>query len=244
MRQQQRNRWIALAMSILFAWMIVPSTALAKPKKGKTGALVVSSTSYGAEIRIDGEMIARVPFDQAIELSTGVYELEVYLRGYMRHTESVTIQAGKTVELEVDLIAVEGVVQIDTGEVIDVVIEVDGVIIGSTPFDGLIPAGAHTVRLYKTGYLDVMREMRIQAGKSYALDYEMEPIPVPVAPAPAVVEVEAPAQDAFYETWWFWTVTGVAVAGAVTGVAIGSEPDETPAPFDHVITLPPAGTVR
>ena len=104
MRQQQRNRWIALAMSILFAWMIVPSTALAKPKKGKTGALVVSSTSYGAEIRIDGEMIARVPFDQAIELSTGVYELRCTCRTCA--TESVTIQAGKTVELEVDLIAV------------------------------------------------------------------------------------------------------------------------------------------
>ncbi len=243
MKYRQWKRRISLVMSLLLVWTLVPGAALSKSKKAKHGAFVVSSTSYGAEIRLDGEMIARVPFEEPIELAPGTYQLELYLRGYMRHTENVTITAGTTQELEVDLIAVEGVVQIDTGQVIDVVIEVDGEIIGSTPFDGVVPAGAHTVRLYKTGYTDILREIRIQAGKSYALDYDMEPIPV--APAAAPVGVAATGSDnPFYETWWFWTVTGVAVAGAVTGVAIGAEPASTPAPFDHVISLPPVGSSR
>jgi len=231
--------------ALMFVMTAVPFGVIAKSKKkkkAKTGIIRVLSTSIGAEIRIDGEMVARVPFEEDISLSPGSHDLELFLRGYMRHFEKINVKAGGVEELEIDLIAVEGVVLIETGAVVDAIIEVDGQIIGSTPFDGLIPAGTHTLRVYAPGYMDTIREVRIQAGKRYVLDFDLEMEPAPVAVLPTVIEETGPE---FYQTWWFWTLTGVAVAGTAAGVAVGAQsPEVTDAPFSHVITLPALGTPR
>ena len=215
---------------------------LAAKRNIKPGTIRIISTTIGAEIRLNGDVVAKVPYEEDISVEPGVYQLQMFLRGYMRHDESVTVTSGKVTEVEVDLIAVEGVVLIETGEVMDAIVEVDGQIIGSTPFDGQISAGAHTLRIYKTGYLDTLREIRVQAGKRYVLDFELV-ADVPVAPVPVAI-APAPGPD-FYQTWWFWTLTSVAVAGTVTGVAIGTqEPEVVPAAFDQVISLPPPGGPR
>ena len=236
------SKFSALLSAVCLLTVSVSPVAIAAKNEVKTGTLRVISTTIGAEIRIDGNVVAKVPFEEEISLEPGARALEVFLRGYMKHEETITIESGQKTEVEVDLIAVEGVVLIDTGNVVDAVVEVDGQIIGSTPFDGQIPAGAHTLRIYKTGYVDSLREIRIQAGKRYVLDFELRE-DVPLTPMP--VATAQPQGTEFYQTWWFWTLTGVAVAGTVTGVAIGTQEGETVvAPFDHVITLPPSGVVR
>ena len=236
---------IALLTSVMFVMTVCPPDLWAKSKRKKkptTGVIRILSTSIGAEIRINGEMLARVPYEEDITLPAGVHDLEVFLRGYMRHQEQVTVMAGSEEELEIDLIAVEGVVIIETGDIMDATIEVDGQIIGSTPFDGLIPAGTHTLRVYAPGYMDTIREVRIQAGKRYVLDFDLIAEPAPVVAVAPVVKDSSPE---FYQTWWFWTLTGVAVAGTAAGVAVGAQsPEATNAPFNHVITLPPLGPTR
>ena len=101
---------IALLTSVMFVITAFPPHLLAKSKRKKkptTGVIRVLSTSIGAEIRVNGEMLARVPYEEDITLPAGVHELEVFLRGYMRHQEQVTVMPGSVEELEIDLIAVE-----------------------------------------------------------------------------------------------------------------------------------------
>lgn len=202
--------------------------------------------TIGADILLDGTLVAVVPFEEPFELQPGDdHVLEVRLRGYMKHEETFVLTKGQNLELEIDLIAVEGVVLIDTQEILDATVEVDGQIIGSTPFDGLIPAGAHTLRVTKNGYIEDIREVRIQAGKRYILDIDLQEY-APPAPLAMPVVIMEEANPEFYNSWWFWTLTGVAVAGtAAAGVALGTQPPEETTPaFNHVIALPAFGARR
>ncbi|HOX47100.1 MAG TPA: hypothetical protein PK668_26135 [Myxococcota bacterium] len=54
--------------------------------------------------------------------------------------------------------------------------------------------------------------------------------PAPVAaPPPPALEPEEPGR--WYASWWFWTVVGVVVAGAVTGGVLGATLDTGPDPL-------------
>jgi hypothetical protein len=59
----------------------------------------------------------------------------------------------------------------------------------------------------------------------------------PAAPAPPLVAVSRPV----YKRWWFWSLLGVAVAGAATGVAFGvyaQQPDVSGLPGTRLILNP------
>jgi hypothetical protein len=230
---------------------VIPLSALAR-KPGKRGFLELFSTTVGAELRIDGKLRGIVPLDGKIGLKPGKHSIEVRLRGYLSHEETIKIRHGRTTELEVDLIAVDGIVSITTPGLIDATIRVDGEIIGSTPFDGSIPAGDHALEISREGYASEVRELRIQAGKLYRIDVRLDAVRESqtatalqldfTTKAPETSTSSAPqvgSSDPFYETWWFWTLTGVALTGAATGVvfAVGIE-TEIEAPFDHRIVLP------
>lgn len=236
----RRNSPLACATIFFFLFAVFhPLQADAKKRKG---SLVVYSTTLGAEIFVNGEVVGSVPFEEKIELTPGTYEVELRLRGYSSYMEKVVVRSGRIAEVEIDLIAVDGIVRIDTPQIIDAAVHVDDDVIGSTPFDGAIPAGDHTLRITKPGFEPDIRDLRIQAGKTYNLIVGLNPIetnddfqtPMPIA------KKEEPTQEAFYETWWFWTVAGVAIfTGAATGIALGLEPKQTlEAPYNHMIILP------
>ncbi|HRE89711.1 MAG TPA: hypothetical protein PK095_11305, partial [Myxococcota bacterium] len=50
-----------------------------------------------------------------------------------------------------------------------------------------------------------------------ALNFQLNPLPVASSPA-------------FYETWWFWTLVGVAGAGTAAAVIATSGSEVTPRP--------------
>jgi len=230
---------------------VVPVTALAR-KPAKRGYLELFSTTVGAELLVDGKLKGIVPLEGRIALKPGKRDIEVRLRGYLSHQETVRIRNGRTTELEVDLIAVDGIVTITTPGLIDATIRVDGEIIGSTPFDGSIPAGDHSLEISREGYETEVRELRVQAGKVYRIDVRMAAaqktrptvlaspgFPVDSGNVAASGPVASGPSDPFYETWWFWTLTGLAVTGAATGVVLGVGLEtEVEAPFDHRVALP------
>jgi hypothetical protein len=232
---------------------LTPGAALAK--KQKPGYVVVLSTTLGAEILVDGQVVGTVPFEEPIALTAGSHEVEVRRRGFSTFAMDVEVAAGKTQELEIDLIAIEGIVRITTPEIVDATILVDSRIIGSTPFDGLIPAGDHMIRVEKDGFLPAERPLSVRAGDEYDVAIEMKTAPRPVTtttPRPgtlgSVDTTRPPALEdedpEFYETWWFWTLTGAVVAGAAVGVALAVAPQDeklVPASFDAAATLPAFG---
>jgi hypothetical protein len=229
------RRVVACLVTVSFLLSLVPTAVFAAKKKGS--GILVWSTTVGAEIRIDGEKVAVVPFEEAIPVEPGKHTVEVVKRGFSRHTEEVTVKKNQTVELEVDLIASDGILRILTTNAEGASVQVDKVVLGTTPFDGLVPAGTRMLRVSKDGYKDTVRKVNVLAGESMDLVFELEAIEA----GPAVVTTDPLRTDdddpEFYETWWFWTITaGVVAAGATTGIVLGlAEPERTQAPFDHTI---------
>jgi len=232
-----------LSLRIVAAVLVISGIFLAFPSafaKKPSSHIVVMSTTLGAEILLDGKRVGTVPMEDKISVSPGVHSVELRLRGYSTYMEKVKVRAGRTVEVEIDLIAVDGIVRITTTNIVDATIYVDEDIIGSTPFDGSIPAGDHTLRITKPGFEPDVRQLRIQAGKTYNITVELIPI-VLVAVKEIKEEPPPEASAEFYETWWFWTLTSVVVlAGATTGIVLGADPKDTlvTAPYDHLVVLP------
>ena len=63
---------------------------------------------------------------------------------------------------------------------------------------------------------------------------------VPVTPPQPVPDSGAAAAKPIYKKWWFWTIVGVAVAGTVTGIAVGvaTRGDKNPFPDNAAVYVP------
>lgn len=196
-----------------------PHSALAgAPRFEAPGSVTIMSTTTGAQVQVNGEVIGKIPLDDSIVLKAGVHRIRVSLRGWTEYVDTFEVGAGEDVELEIDLIPVAGIVRINTDEP-GVTVKVDGKVEGVTPFDKDIAVGDRVVTLSRPGFHDEVRQLTITAGQEYVFDIAMRPLPVEVAAE----------GDAFYETWWFWTVIAVAGAGTATAIALSSG-GETAAP--------------
>lgn len=228
------RRLVASLVTLTLICTIVPTAALAAPKP-KTGFVVVYSTTVGADILIDEKKVATVPFEEPLPVEPGKHTVVLVKRGFSRFELELDVKKGKTLEVEADLIASDGILRVLTTNVDGAIVQVDKNVIGKTPFDGLVPAGQHMLRVSKEGYRDSVRKLDVLAGEPIDLVFELDKLA-----ATAVAVTDGPTVSssgpAFYETWWFWTITGVVVAGAAVGTGIALAPaEQVTAPSDHVI---------
>lgn len=229
------RRLVSCIVTVAFLLATMPAALLAAPKKPTTGFVVVYSTTVGASILIDGKKVATVPHEESLPVEPGTRTVVLEKRGFSRFELPVDVKKGKTVEVEADLIASDGILRVLTTNVEGASVQVNKEVLGKTPFDGLVPAGQHMLRVSKEGYRDTVRKLDVMAGEPIDLVLELEklaPVAVAQTETPRVVD-EGPE---FYETWWFWTITGAVVAGAAVGVGVALAPaDQVTAPSDHVI---------
>lgn len=110
--------------------------------------------------------------------------------------------------------------------------------------------GTFTISVQKPGFQPVSRTVTVTAGQLRALEVDLIPLPqvpadpaagdqptppatapagdkaVPPAalpPSSAKTSTDIPADTPVYKRWWFWTVIGVAVAGAATGAVVATQ---------------------
>ncbi|GMV42305.1 MAG: hypothetical protein AMXMBFR64_40210 [Myxococcales bacterium] len=225
------RRFVASLVTVTFVCALVP--ALAAPKPPASGFIVVYSTTVGADILVDGQKVATVPYEEPIPVAPGKHTVVLTKRGFSRFELQLEVKKGKSMEVEADLIASDGILRVLTTNVEGAAVQVNKNVIGKTPFDGLVPAGQHMLRVSKEGYRDSVRKLDVLAGEPIDLVFELEKLaPVQVATTEPIVS----SGPEFYETWWFWTITGVVVAGAAVGAGIALAPaEQVTAPSDHVI---------
>jgi len=92
------------------------------------------------------------------------------------------------------------------------IVTVDGKDLGPVPLSLVRPAGAYRVVVERDGYQTAEALLRVAAGQQ------------------ATYRAKLPADEpTVLEKWWFWTIAGVAVSGAVVGTyfATRSEPEPT-----------------
>ena len=228
------RREVACVVTFTFLLSLLPTAALAA---GKDGSLVVFSTTVGAEIIVDGNKVAVVPHEEPLPLPPGAHVVEVKKRGFSQFREEIKVKKGQTVELEVDLIASDGILRLITTNAEGATVQVDKTVVGKTPFDGLVPAGQHILRVSKEGFKDSVRKVEMLAGEPVDLVFELEKLPSQQVAVPNDGTPKHTTSPEFYETWWFWTITGAVVAGGTAaGLAIALTPaEQTRAPFDNAI---------
>jgi len=186
-----------------------PFARAAAPTFEAPGTLMIYSTTRGAEVEIDGKSMGKLPFEDSVMVQPGVHKIRVFLRGWTEYIDTFEVESGAEVELEIDLIPFAGIVKINTREP-GATVKVDGKVEGVTPFDKDVPVGKKTIVVTRPGYYDETLDLMIQAGQEYIHDLALRKLP------------NVGGDEAFYETWWFWTIVGVVGAGTATAIAVTS----------------------
>ena len=202
------------------------------PKPVDTHGLVtIMSTTVGASIYIDQKYIGRVPYTKPLRMLPGSYTIKVVKRGYTDYLDVFKVAAGKTTDLEIDLIAFQGILKL-TCVPADAEIYLGTKYIGTSPIDLDVGLGKHILRVKKPGFYDHVQPISISAGKTFALSITLKAIP---GWKPPILVVKKTGKTPFYKTWWFWTIIGVAVAGGTTaGVVLGTRGSSKVAPSPNL----------
>ena len=74
--------------------------------------MTILSATVGAKIFINDKLIGLVPYNKPIKLKPGSYTVKVTKRGYTDYLDVFKIVAGKTTDLEIDLIGFQGILKI------------------------------------------------------------------------------------------------------------------------------------
>lgn len=217
---------VAAASSVI---AVGPVTAAA-PTLQAPGELVVSSLTEGATLIVDGKPIGTLPLEDSIILLPGEHLVKIVKRGFKDFVGTIAIAAGETYELEMDLLPWAGVVRINSN-VDGAMVKIDGKVEGVTPFDRDIPAGTRVITVSAPGYDDVVRSETFAATQTY--DFQIDLVASEKAPVAG-----AGGDEEFYETWWFWTLIGVAGAGAATAAVVAGGGETRPLVPNFSLEIP------
>jgi formylglycine-generating enzyme required for sulfatase activity len=134
--------------------------------------VTVSSTPPGAEILVDGELLASTP--ATVDILSGPHDLTLSLPGHKSWTEHLEISAGEPVNLDnVELVSADGLVQIRSKPA-GARVTVNGGYRGQTPLElALAPGKTYRLRLGKAGFQTVTKSITVESGKDARLNVEL-----------------------------------------------------------------------
>jgi len=176
----------------------------------------VTSSTAGADVSIDGEHVGTIPLPGPITtLPPGEHTIKVEKPGFAPYIDVFKIDRKKPTKVEVELVAVAGVLKIKSN-VEAARVYVDGKFVGEAPLTTEIGVGARAVQVSKGGFKDFFQNISAVAGQEVNLDVLLEELPMganPYKPPP-------PPPPKWYEKWWVWTVGAVGVGVVVTAVVV------------------------
>jgi PEGA domain-containing protein len=183
---------------------------------GKAGVLEVASSTAGAEVYIDGELVGTIPLAGPLTtLTAGEHTIKVVKPGFAPYIDVFKIDRKKPVRVDVELVAVAGVIKLKTN-VEGARVYVDGKFVGEAPITSEIAVGARAVQVSKGGYKDFFQNISAVAGQEVNLDVLLEELPVGVNP----YKPPPPPPPKWFEHWWVWTVGAVGVGAVVTAIVV------------------------
>ncbi|MBO8183446.1 MAG: PEGA domain-containing protein [Archaeoglobus sp.] len=111
----------------------------------KTASLSVYSTPSGASVYIGGDYKGQTPL--TLEVPPGTYTIEIRKTDYKSHTETITIQAGEKRQINVQLEALFGFLNVYSN-VQGASVYIDGSYVGKTPLkEYKISTGSHRIEV-------------------------------------------------------------------------------------------------
>jgi hypothetical protein len=144
----------------------------APPVPAKSGTVVVNTLTPGAKVFLDDKPAGSAPTTLK-NVVPGEHKVKLRKIGYLMAEEVVVVEAGKTVELQLDLLPYAGVLVVKTtpkgGQIF-----VDGKGVGVTPFEGEISIGRRAVEIRRDGFQAYREVIQVGAGEVYKLDVTLQ----------------------------------------------------------------------
>lgn len=139
-------------------------------------------------------------------LDPGAHLFTLSRKGFSDQVVTRTFKPGARPSLALNLDELPGKLRISSNEQQSVV-RINRSDVGYAPAEVERPAGAYLVRVEKPGFSSYETTVRVNAGEAADIKARLSPTPIT-------------------QKWWFWTVAGVLVSGAVVGTyyATRSEP--------------------
>ncbi|MCU0630266.1 MAG: PEGA domain-containing protein [Methanoregulaceae archaeon] len=166
---------------------ITPVTVTLVPEKSPdTGDLQVSSSPSGAAVYLNSDFKGVTPIDDSLDivnLAPGSYTVTVKKSGYQDYTITVSIQAGKNVQMNAALQPASQAPAFASVQIISspggADVYVNGVYIGITPLSSQkVNPGTYTVEIRMDGYTPYTTTGQVIAGQNIQLSAALSPIPV------------------------------------------------------------------
>ncbi|MGB3458852.1 MAG: PEGA domain-containing protein [Halobacteriota archaeon] len=163
-----------------------------------TGSISVSSAPSGADISLDGVPINEITPYAIPNVEPGDHTLKLTLEGYQDWKETVSVTAGKTVEIGATLTPISGsatVTSTPSGAAIYVETYSGDVYIGDTTYtDTAVAPGYYTITLTLAGYQNWTKEVQVKGGETTyvhaTLDHATGSIRVTSTPAGAGISLD------------------------------------------------------
>jgi hypothetical protein len=162
------------------------------------GSLEIGGSEPGATIVVDGRARGAYPPPAPLRVGGGSHVVRVYKEGFAPFERRVDVASRQVVLVEARLPALTQAGRLSvtesSGNLLDVV--VDNVVVGKTPWEGTVGAGAHTIALRGEGDLGTQpATTSVKLGELTKLSLAAEPLTtsirlVPV-PANAMVSIDA-----------------------------------------------------
>jgi len=129
---------------------------------GGTGYLSVSSTPSGADVYLDGIYQGTTPLIIS-DVSVGYHNVKITKFGYQDYQTEVYVRDGETTYVTATLKSEISTLQI-VSEPFGASVYIDDIYVGKTPITVKVSPGSHTLKLIKSGYDEVVREIYVEAG--------------------------------------------------------------------------------
>jgi hypothetical protein len=146
---------------------------------GQGGVIRVLSNIAGAKVFLDGTEMGSVPVDIK-DVKTGEHVLEVKAPGYQTREERVTVNAGQSTILKLDLNAEAGKGESGTLKVVspvpDADVYIDGAAIGKVPQEKAVTRGEHFVVVKLAGFKTFEQKVRIEPGQTLTVSAELKAV--------------------------------------------------------------------
>lgn len=182
------------------------------------GMLHVSLQPPNATVFIDGERMPDGTTERQID--PGSHRVRAELAGYVAHEEEVEMERGgtATVSFMLEARATQGTLVVDRA-IEGAEVTIDGTVVGSTPYEGHLDPGTHTLAVRADGYRTLERPIEIVVGELLR------------------VQADLVSAEHWFESPWLWLGVGVVVVGTALGVAIGFAASGTEAPYQGRLGL-------
>ena len=149
-----------------------------------------------------------------VVLDPGLRIFAVSRKGFQDVVVRETFAPGATTKLSLEADKLPAIIHVSANRDGSLA-TIDNVDVGPPPLSLKRSAGTYKVKVHKEGFVPYEAQLTVRAGEEVDLRAPLEPETIPIT-----------------KRWWFWTATGVIVAGAVIGTYLLTRPEPERQPLN------------